>query len=114
MRHLASSGISCLFRQLPGEIIFTSGCGAVHCRITVDPAWWACAKALVEESSMQNSQGLRFREAKRIQQSFLAVAEKRVLLWLAARTPPRINSDHLTLFAFLPMPGSGARFLCSR
>src|SRR5260370_9461338 len=108
MRDVTAGGNCCLFRQLPVEIIFASGCGAVHCRITVDPGWWACAKALVEESSMQNSQGLRFREAKRIQQSFLAVAEKRVLLWLAARTPARINSDHLTLLGLLAMAVAGS------
>ncbi len=63
---------------------------------------------------MQNSQGLRFREAKRIQQSFLAAAEKRVLLWLAARTPARINSDHLTLLGLLAMAGAGAGYWWSR
>jgi hypothetical protein len=43
-----------------------------------------------------------FREAKRIQQSFLTNLEKRTLIWLAARTPAWINSDHLTLLGLLP------------
>jgi phosphatidylglycerophosphate synthase len=43
---------------------------------------------------------LEFAPAQRIQQSFLAAAEKRALLWLAARTPAWINSDHLTLLGF--------------
>ncbi len=38
----------------------------------------------------------RFRQANRIQQSLLACAEKRTLIWLAERTPTWINSDHLT------------------
>jgi len=33
---------------------------------------------------------------RRVQESFLAAAEKRTLVWLADRTPNWINSDHLT------------------
>ena len=51
-----------------------------------------------------------FREAKRIQQSFLANAEKRTLIWLAARTPAWINSDHLTLLGLLSMAAAGAAY----
>ena len=43
---------------------------------------------------------LSFAPAKRIQQSFVAAAEKKALLWLAARTPEWINSDHLTVLGF--------------
>jgi phosphatidylglycerophosphate synthase len=43
---------------------------------------------------------LTFIPAARLQQSFVAAAEKRTLVWLAERTPPRINSDHLTLLGF--------------
>jgi archaetidylinositol phosphate synthase len=39
----------------------------------------------------------KFVSANRIQRSFVATNEKRALLWLAARIPSRINSDHLTL-----------------
>ena len=63
---------------------------------------------------MTKSNGLRFREAKRTQQSFLAAAEKRALLWLAARTPGWINSDHLTLLGLLAMAGAGAGYWWSR
>jgi phosphatidylglycerophosphate synthase len=52
----------------------------------------------------------KFREAKRIQQSFLANAEKRTLIWLAARTPAWINSDHLTLLGLLSMAAAGAAY----
>ena len=51
-----------------------------------------------------------FREAKRIQQSFLANLEKRTLIWLAARTPAWINSDHLTLLGLLSMAAAGAAY----
>jgi archaetidylinositol phosphate synthase len=59
---------------------------------------------------MHNTQDLRFREARRIQQSFLAVAEKKALLWLAARTPSVISSDHLTALGLLAMAGAGAGY----
>jgi len=63
---------------------------------------------------MQKSQALRFREAKRIQQSFLATAEKRALLWLAARTPSWVNSDYLTILGLVAMAGAGAGYWWSR
>src|ERR1700733_10643045 len=44
---------------------------------------------------------LSFLTATRVQQSFVAAAEKRTLAWLAERTPRRINSDHLTLLGFV-------------
>ena len=51
-----------------------------------------------------------FHEAKRIQQSVLANLEKRTLIWLAARTPAWINSDHLTLLGLFSMAGAGAAY----
>ena len=51
-----------------------------------------------------------FHEARRIQQSFLANVEKRTLIWLAARTPAWINSDHLTVLGLLSMAGAGAAY----
>src|ERR1051326_4337986 len=59
---------------------------------------------------MQASHNPNFREAKRIQQSFLANLEKRTLIWLAAHTPAWINSDHLTLLGLLSMAGAGAAY----
>ena len=63
---------------------------------------------------MQKVQALRFREAKRTQQSFLAVVEKKTLLWLAARTPSWINSDHLTVLGLVAMAAAGAGYWWSR
>jgi archaetidylinositol phosphate synthase len=51
-----------------------------------------------------------FREAKRIQQSVLSNLEKRTLIWLAARTPRWINSDHLTLLGLFSMAAAGAAY----
>ena len=48
-----------------------------------------------------------FQEAERKQLSFLATAEKRVLVWLAHRMPAGVNSDHLTLLGFLAMLAAG-------
>jgi phosphatidylglycerophosphate synthase len=41
-----------------------------------------------------------FRQATRLQGSVLATGEKRLLIWVAKRTPPWINSDHLTALGF--------------
>jgi phosphatidylglycerophosphate synthase len=65
-------------------------------------------------ASIRNSSSIRFREAKRIQQSFLAVLEKKTLLWLAARTPASINSDHLTVLGLASMAGAGVGYWWSK
>jgi phosphatidylglycerophosphate synthase len=44
----------------------------------------------------------------RVQESWVAAAEKRALLWLAARTPQRINPDHLTVLGLAAQIGAGA------
>jgi archaetidylinositol phosphate synthase len=49
-----------------------------------------------------------FREARREQFSLLARAEKRVLVWLAHRTPDWINPDHLTVLGLASMFFAGA------
>jgi archaetidylinositol phosphate synthase len=44
----------------------------------------------------------------------LAGPERRVLLWLAQRTPPWINSDHLTLLGLAAMLVAGASYSTAR
>lgn len=44
----------------------------------------------------------------RVQESWSATAEKRALLWLAARTPQRIGPDHLTVLGLTAQIGAGA------
>jgi archaetidylinositol phosphate synthase len=51
-----------------------------------------------------------FRDARRELTSLTAVVEKRVLLWLAARMPARVNSDHLTLLGLLAMVAAGGAY----
>ena len=46
--------------------------------------------------------------------SVLAAAEKRALVWLAARMPRWINSDHLTLLGLASMLAAGAAFAAVR
>jgi len=55
-----------------------------------------------------------FREASRELKSLTGSAEKRVLLWLAARLPPAVNSDHLTALGLLAMIGAGAAYALTR
>ncbi|MCW5979290.1 MAG: CDP-alcohol phosphatidyltransferase family protein [Bryobacteraceae bacterium] len=51
-----------------------------------------------------------FRDAARAQQSLLSSVEKRVLVWLAHRTPPRINPDHLTALGLGALIATGFSF----
>jgi phosphatidylglycerophosphate synthase len=51
-----------------------------------------------------------FQNARRIQESFTAGPERRLLLWFAARMPTKVNSDHLTLLGFVSMFFAGASY----
>lgn len=64
------------------------------------------------------SQGVSVKSAKRrsprsfprmlrLQESWVSSAEKRALLWLAARVPDRIGPDHLTVLGFASQIGAG-------
>jgi archaetidylinositol phosphate synthase len=55
-----------------------------------------------------------FREARRSQTSLLATIEKRALLWLAARLPCWVNSDHLTALALAAMVLAGLSYWLAR
>jgi archaetidylinositol phosphate synthase len=48
-----------------------------------------------------------YKQAVRIHTSVLAAVEKRCLIWMAARLPLWVNSDHLTLLAGVAMLGAG-------
>jgi archaetidylinositol phosphate synthase len=56
----------------------------------------------------------RFTPATRIQDSFVASVEKRVLIWLAERTPRSINSDHLTILGFVSQCLAGVCYAIAR
>ncbi len=51
-----------------------------------------------------------FNDAKRIQESITSRWERKALLWLAARIPARVNSDHLTLLGFAAMVLAGGSY----
>ena len=55
-----------------------------------------------------------FKDATRAQLSLLAPLEKRALLWLAARMPAAVNSDHLTLLGFVSLIGAGLSYWYAR
>jgi phosphatidylglycerophosphate synthase len=55
-----------------------------------------------------------FRQATRIQQSFITTAEKKALRWLAERVPPAVNSDHLTVLGAAGMFLAGASYALTR
>ena len=51
---------------------------------------------------------MRSPEIVRVQESWVASWEKRVLVWIAQRTPKRIGPDHLTVLGFLAQLSAGA------
>src|ERR1700733_12586553 len=55
-----------------------------------------------------------FRDATRVQRSFLTAMEKRALLWLAERTPRSVNSDHLTILGLLAQGMAGVCYALAR
>jgi archaetidylinositol phosphate synthase len=55
-----------------------------------------------------------FRDAMRLQESFTAPLERKVLPWLAEKMPARINSDHLTLLGFVAMFLAGTSYAFAR
>jgi len=64
---------------------------------------------------MEMRRGRPFPDMLRVQESWVAVAEKRCLLWLAAHTPEAIGPDHLTALGLVAQIGAGACYaLASR
>src|SRR5882762_5235678 len=55
-----------------------------------------------------------FANAIRLQESFTARAERKALVWLAARLPSWVNSDHLTIVGFVAMFLAGASYALVR
>jgi phosphatidylglycerophosphate synthase len=55
-----------------------------------------------------------FRDAQRAQGSLLSSLEKKTLLWMAARTPRWIHSDHLTALGLASLLGAGLSYWWSR
>ncbi len=55
-----------------------------------------------------------FQAAERAQLSFLSLAEKKSLVWMAQRLPRWVNSDHLTLLGFAAMFCAGLSYWYAR
>lgn len=66
------------------------------------------------EITITTPQRLGFVNAIRIQESFTAPVERRILRWFAERMPERINSDHLTALGCAAQFGAGAAFALAR
>jgi len=60
---------------------------------------------LLRDEEMRRSRP--FPDMLRVQESWVAAAEKRALLWLAERTPDRIGPDHLTALGLAAQIGAG-------
>ncbi|HUA16413.1 MAG TPA: CDP-alcohol phosphatidyltransferase family protein [Verrucomicrobiae bacterium] len=54
-----------------------------------------------------------FPEMQRVQESWVADAERRALLWLAARTPQRVGPDHLTALGLVAQLAAGVFYAIS-
>jgi archaetidylinositol phosphate synthase len=67
-----------------------------------------------DDTAQQTADSKSFRNATRQQESFTAAAERKTLLWLAARLPVWVNSDHLTLIGFAAMFLAGASYAFAR
>jgi archaetidylinositol phosphate synthase len=61
----------------------------------------------VAEPVLTEQRPANFQHAKRVHGSFLAAAEKRILIWIAERMPAWVNSDHLTLLGFVGQIATG-------
>jgi archaetidylinositol phosphate synthase len=57
--------------------------------------------------TLASARRANFRQATRVQGSFLAAAEKRALVWMAESMPAWINSDHLTVLGFAAQIATG-------
>jgi hypothetical protein len=56
---------------------------------------------------LEMSRAQPFPQMRRVQESWVAGAEKRALLWLAAHTPQWIGPDHLTVLGLAAQIGAG-------
>src|SRR5581483_416797 len=64
--------------------------------------------------NVETPPGTPFRQATRLQHSFLAIPEKRLLVWMAEHTPDWINSDHLTVVGFAAQLLTGTSYALAR
>ncbi len=72
-------------------------------------------RPILPTQEMEKRRGRPFPEMLRVQESWVAAAERRALLRLAAHIPDQIGPDHLTLLGFAAQIGAGVCYaLASR
>ena len=64
----------------------------------------------MREAMLDDRRQSGFVNALRVHKSLTAEAEKRVLVWMAERTPKAISSDHLTALGFIAQLLAGAAY----
>jgi phosphatidylglycerophosphate synthase len=64
----------------------------------------------VREAKIADRRQSGFVKAFRVHQSLTAEIEKRILIWIAVRTPRFINSDHLTAMGFVAQVAAGVAY----
>ena len=65
----------------------------------------------MDPKTLAEARRAEFRQATRVHGSFLAAAEKRVLVWTAERMPTWLNSDHLTVLGFAAQIATGVCYM---
>ena len=64
--------------------------------------------------SIQPAKLKDFANATRLQEAVTAGVERKILHWIAARLPARVNSDHLTIVGFLAQLLAGLAYAAAR
>jgi archaetidylinositol phosphate synthase len=88
--NMTAAGSPIIRSQMPGSQTMTEFCEQVNPRVLLE---------------MRRTRP--FPEIQRVQESWVAAAEKRALLWLAARAPEWIGPDHLTALGLAAQIGAG-------
>ncbi len=65
------------------------------------------------ETELPSGKSYPISSARRIQESFVATGERKMLVWIASRTPQRITPDHLTLLGLAAQIGAGVCYALS-
>lgn len=103
------------FNQLAVDLELRSNLPAEHCLQCGKRSH--CGKSeghVVAQTLIDSTPGRLFRQAARLQHSFLAGPEKQLLIWIAERTPVWIKPDHLTVLGFAAQLMTGASYAISR
>jgi archaetidylinositol phosphate synthase len=87
---------------------------AAHCTRIIQIAQCAAGGTMTSPALIGLSSPTSFRNATRLQESFLAASEKRLLIRMAEHTPSWITSDHLTILGFAAQLMTGFSYALAR